>query len=165
MGCVFCATARMAHRRSLETWEIVDQFVQARGSPARKDDGSPAPCSWGWASRSSITIVCSPRPTCSVAPTALGRGTCDHDQHGRPGRRDRPLHGGEPSGSGSRSAWVPLPTKRARSCRSRAALRCRAVMDAARRHAQASARSRHAGVRLHRRVNVDESDAAGASPI
>jgi 23S rRNA (adenine2503-C2)-methyltransferase len=30
MGCVFCATARMPRRRNLETWEIVDQFVQAR---------------------------------------------------------------------------------------------------------------------------------------
>ena len=30
MGCVFCATARMANRRSLETWEIIDQFIQAR---------------------------------------------------------------------------------------------------------------------------------------
>lgn len=30
LGCVFCATARMAARRNLETWEIVDQFAQAR---------------------------------------------------------------------------------------------------------------------------------------
>jgi len=30
MGCQFCATARMPHRRNLETWEIVDQFLQAR---------------------------------------------------------------------------------------------------------------------------------------
>jgi 23S rRNA (adenine2503-C2)-methyltransferase len=30
MGCVFCATGRMAQRRNLETWEIIDQFVQAR---------------------------------------------------------------------------------------------------------------------------------------
>ena len=30
MGCVFCATARMTQRRNLETWEIIDQFVQAR---------------------------------------------------------------------------------------------------------------------------------------
>jgi 23S rRNA (adenine2503-C2)-methyltransferase len=30
MGCEFCATARMARRRSLETWELLDQFVQAR---------------------------------------------------------------------------------------------------------------------------------------
>lgn len=30
MGCVFCATARMPARRNLETWEIVDQMVQAR---------------------------------------------------------------------------------------------------------------------------------------
>lgn len=30
MGCVFCATARMAKRRNLETWEIIDQFVHAR---------------------------------------------------------------------------------------------------------------------------------------
>jgi 23S rRNA (adenine2503-C2)-methyltransferase len=30
MGCVFCATARMPARRNLETWEIIDQFIQAR---------------------------------------------------------------------------------------------------------------------------------------
>ncbi len=30
MDCQFCATARMPRRRSLETWEIVDQFIQAR---------------------------------------------------------------------------------------------------------------------------------------
>jgi 23S rRNA (adenine2503-C2)-methyltransferase len=30
MGCVFCATARMSSRRNLETWEIIDQFIQAR---------------------------------------------------------------------------------------------------------------------------------------
>jgi 23S rRNA (adenine2503-C2)-methyltransferase len=30
MGCVFCATARMGQRRNLETWEIIDQFIQAR---------------------------------------------------------------------------------------------------------------------------------------
>jgi 23S rRNA (adenine2503-C2)-methyltransferase len=30
MGCVFCATARMPTRRNLETWEILDQWIQAR---------------------------------------------------------------------------------------------------------------------------------------
>jgi 23S rRNA (adenine2503-C2)-methyltransferase len=30
MGCSFCATGRMAIRRDLESWEIVDQFIQAR---------------------------------------------------------------------------------------------------------------------------------------
>jgi 23S rRNA (adenine2503-C2)-methyltransferase len=30
MGCIFCATARMSRRRNLETWEIIDQFAQAR---------------------------------------------------------------------------------------------------------------------------------------
>lgn len=30
MGCTFCATARMTTRRNLRTWEIVDQFLQAR---------------------------------------------------------------------------------------------------------------------------------------
>lgn len=30
MGCVFCATARMTDRRNLATWEILDQWVQAR---------------------------------------------------------------------------------------------------------------------------------------
>jgi 23S rRNA (adenine2503-C2)-methyltransferase len=30
LGCVFCATARMAQRRNLQTWEIIDQFIQAR---------------------------------------------------------------------------------------------------------------------------------------
>ena len=30
MGCIFCATARMSPWRNLETWEILDQFIQAR---------------------------------------------------------------------------------------------------------------------------------------
>lgn len=30
MGCVFCATARMTNRRNLATWEIMDQWLQAR---------------------------------------------------------------------------------------------------------------------------------------
>ena len=30
MGCTFCATARMSDRRNLATWEIIDQWVQAR---------------------------------------------------------------------------------------------------------------------------------------
>ncbi len=30
MGCTFCATARMPSRRNLATWEIVDQWAQAR---------------------------------------------------------------------------------------------------------------------------------------
>jgi 23S rRNA (adenine2503-C2)-methyltransferase len=30
MGCLFCATAGMAARRNLTTWEIVDQLIQAR---------------------------------------------------------------------------------------------------------------------------------------
>jgi 23S rRNA (adenine2503-C2)-methyltransferase len=30
MGCLFCATGRMQAQRDLQTWEIIDQFVQAR---------------------------------------------------------------------------------------------------------------------------------------
>jgi 23S rRNA (adenine2503-C2)-methyltransferase len=30
MACTFCATARMVNRRNLATWEIVDQWIQAR---------------------------------------------------------------------------------------------------------------------------------------
>jgi 23S rRNA (adenine2503-C2)-methyltransferase len=30
MGCSFCATGRMSAQRDLQTWEIVDQFIQAR---------------------------------------------------------------------------------------------------------------------------------------
>jgi 23S rRNA (adenine2503-C2)-methyltransferase len=30
MGCTFCATSRMPERRNLATWEIIDQWVQAR---------------------------------------------------------------------------------------------------------------------------------------
>jgi 23S rRNA (adenine2503-C2)-methyltransferase len=30
MGCTFCATARMPTRRNLSSWEILDQFIQAR---------------------------------------------------------------------------------------------------------------------------------------
>jgi 23S rRNA (adenine2503-C2)-methyltransferase len=37
MGCAFCATARMTTRRSLETWEIIDQFIQAKEVVKRQD--------------------------------------------------------------------------------------------------------------------------------
>jgi 23S rRNA (adenine2503-C2)-methyltransferase len=30
MGCAFCATAKLPERRNLKTWEIIDQFIQAR---------------------------------------------------------------------------------------------------------------------------------------
>jgi 23S rRNA (adenine2503-C2)-methyltransferase len=30
MGCVFCATGKMTQRRNLQSWEIIDQFIQAR---------------------------------------------------------------------------------------------------------------------------------------
>jgi 23S rRNA (adenine2503-C2)-methyltransferase len=43
MGCTFCATARMADRRNLATWEIVDQWIQARDlarSQGRRVTGS-----------------------------------------------------------------------------------------------------------------------------
>ncbi len=30
MGCIYCATAKMAQRRNLATWEIIDQLIQAR---------------------------------------------------------------------------------------------------------------------------------------
>ncbi|MGC8644609.1 MAG: radical SAM protein, partial [Isosphaeraceae bacterium] len=30
MACQFCATARMQERRNLRSWEIIDQFIQAR---------------------------------------------------------------------------------------------------------------------------------------
>lgn len=30
MGCTFCATAKMPERRNLESWEVLDQFTQAR---------------------------------------------------------------------------------------------------------------------------------------
>jgi 23S rRNA (adenine2503-C2)-methyltransferase len=36
MGCVFCATARMAARRNLAAWEILDQFLQARDRVRRQ---------------------------------------------------------------------------------------------------------------------------------
>lgn len=43
MGCTFCATARMQSRRNLKTWEIVDQYIQARSvaiSQGRKVTGA-----------------------------------------------------------------------------------------------------------------------------
>ena len=43
MGCRFCATARMTDRLNLETWEIADQFVQARrraGEQGRRVTGA-----------------------------------------------------------------------------------------------------------------------------
>ncbi len=37
MKCAFCATARMPVRRSLATWEIIDQWVQARDHAHKQD--------------------------------------------------------------------------------------------------------------------------------
>lgn len=37
MGCKFCATGRMSRRRNLATWEIVDQFIQARSIVEREN--------------------------------------------------------------------------------------------------------------------------------
>lgn len=36
MGCAFCATARMPTRRNLNSWEILDQFIQARSLVMRQ---------------------------------------------------------------------------------------------------------------------------------
>lgn len=36
MACAFCATARMPSRRNLATWEIIDQWVQARDLARRQ---------------------------------------------------------------------------------------------------------------------------------
>ena len=91
MGCVFCATARMPTRRNLATWEIIDQWVQARdlardagaaGDRGRlHGDGRAVPRDYDRAS--------SPRPSCSAAPTAARS----------PPRRSRSA----PSGSSPRS--------------------------------------------------------------
>ncbi len=34
MGCIFCATARMVHRRNLAAWEMVDQVARIRADSA-----------------------------------------------------------------------------------------------------------------------------------
>ena len=96
MGCVFCATARMPRRRNLETWEIIDQFVQARDARAIAGaaghgrgfhgDGrtAPAGCQTACDGRGLVVVVPLWRPA---------RREGDHDQHRRHRPPDRRIHG------------------------------------------------------------------------
>ena len=93
MGCVFCATARMTTRRNLATWEIVDQWVQARDLARLEGRRVTGACLHG---DGRAVPELRPRDRRGrAAPVPLrrvDRGQGDHDQHRRPRPRDRPLH-------------------------------------------------------------------------
>ena len=91
MGCVFCATARMPRRRNLETWEIIDQFVQARElvrAQGRRVTGAVF-MGMGEPFLNYDRVLAAAELLVPVRRPDRCQG--DHDQHGRPGPRDRPI--------------------------------------------------------------------------
>ena len=152
MGCQFCATARMPRRRNLETWEILDQFVQAR-ELARADgpaghgrrvhgDGRAVPELRAGAGR---------RRAPALPLRRLDRGQGDHHQHRRAGAGDRPIHRGRAQATGwPISLGAATDAKRARLVPLAARTPVAEVMAAARRHALIAPGPRHARLRLHR---------------
>ncbi len=95
MGCVFCATARMPRRRNLEMWEIVDQFVWARQTALAQGRRVTGAVFMGMGEP---FLNLRPRTGCcrfaALSVGWVGWRQGDHDQHGRIGPRDRPVHGG-----------------------------------------------------------------------
>ena len=121
MGCVFCATARMPRRRNLETWEMVDQLVQARElvvAQGRRVTGAVF-MGMGEPFLNYDRVMAAADLLCCPYGGAIG---CpgDHDQHGGARPRDRPLHGREaavpavdqPGGRDRREAGAPGARRR-----------------------------------------------------
>ena len=149
-GCVFCATAKMPTRRNLETWEIIDQFIHPRdgpipgprvtgavfmgmGEPFLNYDRVLAAATLlvslrGLGRRRSITIS-----TVGLVPE-IDRYT----EEARPFRL-------------AISLGAATDKKRSRAGADCGPDPVEEVMAAARRHALARQRARHAGLRLHRR--------------
>ncbi len=172
MGCVFCATARMARRRNLETWEIVDQFVQARGlarSQGRRVTGAVFMgmgepfLNYDRVLAAADLLRCS--YGASVAARAITISTVglvpEIDRYTREARRFRLAISLGAATDEKRALLVPLASRTP----------VRAVMDAARRHAQARRDRVMLAYVCIGGVNVDESDAEaladliGATPV
>ena len=93
MGCVFCATARMPARRNLETWEIIDQFLQARElvrSQGRRVTGAVF-MGMGEPFLNYDRVLGRGGPA-ALPLRRIGRCPLDHHQHSRAGAGDRPLY-------------------------------------------------------------------------
>jgi 23S rRNA (adenine2503-C2)-methyltransferase len=166
MGCVFCATARMPVRRNLETWEIIDQFLQARelvrsqgrrvtgavfmgmGEPFLNYDRVLAAadllrCPFG-ASVAARSITIS---TVGLVP--------EIDRYTREGRPFRLAI----------SLGAPTDFKRARLVPIAARTPVREVMAAARRHALARRERVMLVYVCIRGINIDDSDAAALADL
>ena len=166
MGCVFCATARMPSRRNLETWEIIDQFIQAREivrSQGRRVTGAVF-MGMGEPFLNYDRVLAA----AELAPLPvrrIGRRPVDHDQHRRAGAGDRSLYRRRTGRFGWRSAWVRRPTRK----------RARLVPVASRTPGRrgdgrgpsprpGSARARDAGLCLHQRRQCRRIRCAAPSP-
>jgi len=77
LDCAFCSTAQQGFNRNLSTAEIVGQVWLANrelGFEAGGDGASPTWCSWGWASRSRISVQsCRPYASCSMISVSISR--------------------------------------------------------------------------------------------
>ncbi len=110
MGCVFCATARMAVRRNLETWEIIDQFIQAREIVQPRGRRVTGAVFMGMGEpflNYDRVLAAADLLRCPFGGAVGGPG--DHDQHGRTGAGDRSLHRANGAAFAWRSAWGQRP--------------------------------------------------------
>ena len=167
MGCVFCATARMARRRNLETWEIIDQFIQAREivrSQGRRVTGAVFMGMGEPFLNYDRVLAAADLLRCPFGGAVGGRG--DHDQHRRAWlpEIDRftseapAVSAGDQPGGGDRRETCRLVPLASRTPVSE-------VMAAARRHALAR-RDRVMLVYVCiGGVNVDESDAQALADL
>ena len=112
MGCVFCATARMSGRRNLATWEIVDQWVQARDLARTQGRRVTGVVFMGMGEPFlNYDRVHRGRRAALLPVRRPDRRQGDHDQHGRARPRDRPLTPPRGTSTGSRSASGRRPTR------------------------------------------------------
>jgi 23S rRNA (adenine2503-C2)-methyltransferase len=166
MGCVFCATARMRERRSLATWEIVDQFIQARNlawSQGRRVTGAVFMGMGEPFLNYDRVLSAADLLRCpyggSIAARAITISTVglvpEIDRYTREQRRFRLAISLGAATDEKRAALVPLASRTP----------VRAVMDAARRHGEARRERVMLAYVCIGGVNVEVSDAEALAEL
>ena len=137
MGCQFCATARMPHGGTWRTWEIVDQFIQARDLAKASGRRVTGAVFMGMGEPFLNYDQVLDAATDPALPVGwLGRGQGHHHQHGRAGAARSTDSRTRATSTGSPSVWGPRPTPSGQRLVPLAARTPVAeVMAAARRHA------------------------------
>ena len=166
MGCVFCATARMAVRRNLETWEIIDQMLQAREIVSREGRRVTGAVFMGMGE----PFLNYDRVLAAAELLRCPFGAAVARRRSRSARSDWSLRSIDSPANGAafvwRSAWVqrPMPSGTSWSLWP-LARRSSEVMAAARRHSLARRDRVMLAYVCIGGVNVDESDARSLADL